>query len=80
VINGEMIEFFTKYCDDLNKFLLNGCQLYDLNETQVLNFGEKCYLSLDSIDISHNYLEEENEDLIDEAVDEFADFLPSVRF
>ncbi len=25
VINGEMIELFTKCCDDLNKLSLNGC-------------------------------------------------------
>ncbi len=56
VINEKMIELFTKYCDDLN-------------EIQIMNFREKCYLSFDSIDNSFNYLEEENEDLIDEAVD-----------
>jgi hypothetical protein len=79
IINGEMIQLITKYCNNLKKLVIKSCRLFGINDKQIQEFGEKFSKSLVSIRIPYNDSLESDNYSINKLVESLSNFVLNIR-
>ncbi len=78
IINGQMIEFITKYCNNFKELVIKSCRLIGFNDKQIQEFGEKFSKSLVSIRIPCNDSTESDDYSINKLVQSLSNFVLNI--